>query len=457
MVISSKKLSNNLPPGRFGLPLLGESVAYLRNPENFILKRQQQYGNVFKTHLFGSPNVVLIGAKAVGFLFSNDGEKLEMTNTPNFEKLLGNRSIGVQVGSAHRLLRRQLAQAFQPRMLESYATTIESVTEQYLEAWARKGELTLYDELKRYTLDIACRLFIGISTQTDESLASTYETWSRGLLSIPIRFPGSALDKAILARESLLAQFDQLIDQRQQRLLKEQREQLEAQDILSILLTATDKSGQKLSREEIKDNVLAMLIAGHETLTSALTSLCQLLAQHPKVLNILRKEQEHLGSSTQTTLAHLSQMAYLDQVVKEVLRLLPPVVRSGARRVLEDCEFDNYLIPKGWNIHYQIPETHKDNEIYKNPHSFDPERFSIERTEDRQKRFGHIPFGGGIRECLGREFARLEMKIFAALLVRGYHWDLAPNQNLERAILPFSRPCDGLQVKFSAASAFSTA
>ncbi|MEM9153358.1 MAG: cytochrome P450, partial [Cyanobacteria bacterium P01_F01_bin.3] len=311
MATSLTRPTKPTPPGRLGLPILGESISYLRNPEEFILQRQQRYGNVFKTHLFGSPNVVLIGADAVQFLFSNDGKKLEMMNTPNFETLLGEKSIGVQIGSAHQVLRRQLFQAFQPRALARYTVTMEVVTQQYLKKWEKMGDLTWYEELKKYTLDIACRLFIGVSTAADESLEKVYETWSKGLLAPPVRFPGSPLDKAIRARESLLARFDQLIDQRQERSLEEQ-------DVLSILLAAKDESGNLLGREDIKDNVLAMLIAGHETLTSALTSLCLLLAQHPEVLMNVRAEQEQLGLPTQLTQDTLKRMTYLEQVIKEV-------------------------------------------------------------------------------------------------------------------------------------------
>lgn len=442
MATSSTELTKPTPPGRLGLPLLGESLSYLKDPEAFIFKRQQQHGNVFKTHLFGSPNVVLIGADAVQFLFANDGKTLEMTNTPNFETLLGEKSIGVQIGAAHQVLRRQLFQAFQPRALARYTVTMEAVTQQYLKKWERTENLTWYEELKKYTLDIACRLFIGVSTSADEAMEKVYERWSKGLLASPIRFPGSPLDKAIRARESLLTRFDQLIDQRQQ-------SPLEEQDVLSILLTAKDESGHLLSREDIKDNVLAMLIAGHETLTSALTSLCLLLAQHPNVLAAVQAEQEQLGFPTQLTPGILKRMTYLEQVIKEVLRFVPPVVRGGSRRVLENCELGEYLIPKGWDIYYQIPETHQDSQIYSYPEQFDPERFSPERAEDKQKVFSHIPFGGGIRECLGKEFARLEIKLFAALLVRNHTWELVPDQNLEYRVLPFSRPRDGLRVRFS--------
>ncbi len=449
-VMSTSPSTLPSPPGRSGWPVVGESIRYLRDPEGFIAQRQQQYGNVFKTHLFGRPAVVLIGAEAVQFLFANEGTKLEMTNTPNFEALLGNQSIGVQVGAAHQVLRRQLFQAFQPRALESYAVTMSDMTHRYLSEWAQLENLTWYDELKKYTLDIACQLFIGVSTTANVNLPALYETWSRGLLSPPIKFPGSPLAKALQAREQLLAEFDQLIDQHS---AADQVVNVSQPNVLSLLLAAKDEKGNALSRAAIKDNLLAMLIAGHETLTSALTSLCQLLAQHPTVLATLRAEQFQLGNPAQLTQETLKQMVYLDQVLREVLRLLPPVVRSGSRRVLAACEFGGYRVEPGWDLHYQIPETHQDASIYTHPEQFDPDRFSPQRAEDKQKTFSHIPFGGGIRECLGKEFARLEMKIFVTLLVRDYQWELLPNQNLTRTVIPFSRPKDGLKVKLSSLSA----
>ncbi len=430
-----------LPPGNFGLPVIGQSVSYLLSPASFMEKRQKRYGNIFKTHLFGFPTIVLIGADAARFLFANEGQKFEMTNTPSFERLLGINSIGVKTGAAHQTLRKYLYQAFAPRALADYAVTMENITHRYLERWEKMETLTWYPELKKYTLDIACQLFIGIETSSEEALERVYETWSDGLLSIPVRFPGSKLDKAIHAREQLLARFEKLIDQR----LKNPANN---QDVLSILLQAQDEEGKHLSRDEVKDNLLGMLVAGHETLTSALTSLCLLLAQHADVLQTARVEQEQFKLTEPITQEDLKQMTYLEQVMKEVLRMAPPVVRSGQRKVLESCEFSGYQILQNWAVFYQIQETHQDQNIYSHPEKFDPDRFSLERAEDKQTAFAHIPFGGGIRECLGKEFAKLEIKLFAALLIRGYEWELAPGQNLQRVVLPFSRPCDGLKVRF---------
>ncbi|MGD1714755.1 cytochrome P450 [Dapis sp. BLCC M172] len=103
--------------------------------------------------------------------------------------------------------------------------------------------------------------------------------------------------------------------------------------------------------------------------------------------------------------------------------------------------------PKGWLVQYQIGKTHQDETLYPDYKNFDPERFAPENSVDKQKVFGYIPFGGGMRECLGKEFARLEMKIFAVMLLRNYKWELLPKQDLSLVAVPTPHPRDGLKVK----------
>ena len=131
-----------------------------------------------------------------------------------------------------------------------------------------------------------------------------------------------------------------------------------------------------------------------------IASFCLLTAQHPDVMSKLRAEQDNLNITGTPTLENLKSMTYLDMVLKEVMRLVPPV-GGGFRKAIKTFEFNGYRIPKGWNIQYQIAQTHQDKELYPQSDRFDPERFNPENPVEKQASFGYIPFGGGLRECIG--------------------------------------------------------
>jgi cytochrome P450 len=438
MTTTQTKPSLPLPPGNLGLPLIGETISFLRDP-NFADKRHKQYGSIFKTHLFGRPTVMVIGADANRFLFSHENQYFSITWPYSTKVLLGPASLAVQTGGAHIKRRKLLAQAFQPRALVGYTTTMEDITRCYLEKWEQEGTLTWYPELRKYTFDVACKLLVGTDAASDSHLGELFEQWCKGLFTLPIRLPWTNFGRALRCREQLLAKIEEIIRQRQQ-------QPESSEDALGLMLQARDEDGNGLSLQELKDQVLLLLFAGHETLTSAIASLCLLLAQHPEVLAAVRAEQQQLATQEPLTFEQLKQMSYLEQVLKEVLRVIPPV-GGGFREVIQECEFNGYTIPQGWSALYQVSKTHQDSSIYTMPEQFDPERFGTERTEDK-KPFSYVPFGGGVRECLGKEFAKLEMKLFAALLVRDYQWELLPEQNLEMVSMPTPHPRDGLRVNF---------
>jgi cytochrome P450 len=335
-----------------------------------------------------------------------------------------------------------LAQAFQPRALASYIPTIERITTSYLDKWQRSGDLTWYPELRDYTFDIASSLLVGTDNGSATPLGKLFKDWCEGLFTIPLPLPWTKFGKALRCRQLLLKYIEQIVRQRQQT-------RHFGNDALGILLQAKDEEGNSLSLEELKDQILLLLFAGHETLTSAIASFCLLLAQHPEVMAQARAEQQELQKlqrSLSLTLDDLKQMTYLDRVLKEVLRLVPPV-GGGFREVIEPCQFNGYQIPKGWTILYQINQAHKLEELYPDREKFDPDRFEGDRAADKQKLFGYVPFGGGLRECLGKEFARLEMKIFAAILLRSYDWELLPEQDLSMVTVPTPHPRDLLRVR----------
>ncbi|NCJ07996.1 cytochrome P450 [Synechococcales cyanobacterium C] len=425
-----------LPPGGLGWPWLGETLGFFRD-RDFALKRHQRYGSVFKTRILGQPTIFVRGAEANQFVFSNENEYFQVSWPPSTQALLGPLSLALQRGEEHRNRRKLLAQAFMPRALAGYIEAMSAITLDYAQRWVTQSPLTWYPELRNYTLDVACKLLVGLDSGSQTRLGHFFETWCQGLFSVPVALPWTAFGRAKRCRSLLLDEIEALI-------LSRQAAPEPGQDALGLLLTAVDDQGDRLTVAELKDQILLLLFAGHETLTSAIASFCLQVAQHSEVRSRLQQEQQQWLDHP-LTLDTLKQMTYLDQVLKEVLRLVPPV-GGGFRTVLKSCQLDGYQIPQGWSLLYQIGATHADAQTYDTPAQFNPERFDPEAATAAHK-FAFVPFGGGIRECLGKEFARLEMKIFAALLLRTYTWELLPNQDLTLVTIPTPHPRDNLRVR----------
>ena len=429
-----------LPPGQFGLPWLGETLAFFRDPD-FAKKRHQQYGSIFKTRLFGKPTIFLYGAAANHFVFVHENQYFSVSGPRSTKLLLGSLSLSLQTGSTHQKRRKLLAQAFMPRALASYIKTMETITARYAQRWAQQQTLAWYPELRNYTFDVAGKLLVGLDDAATTPLGHLFETWGKGLFSIPLALPWTRFGKAMRCRDRILALLEKTVCDRQQ-------QDHPGKNTLGLLIQARDDDGNQLSRVELTNQILVLLFAGHETLTSAMTCFCLQIAQNPAVADRLRAEQQQFDPSQPPTLEQLQQMPYLEQVMKEVLRHTPPV-GGGFRDVIKTCEFQGYQIPQGWSILYGISRTHQNEQVYPDATRFNPDRFDRSQTPSQQK-YDYIPFGGGIRECLGKEFARLEMKLFAIHLLRRYQWSLVPGQDLSLAIMPTPKPRDNLQVHFQA-------
>jgi cytochrome P450 len=147
-----------------------------------------------------------------------------------------------------------------------------------------------------------------------------------------------------------------------------------------------------------------------------LVSLCRELEKHPEVIDSIELEKNKLNFSESLSLETLKKMNYLERVIKEILRLNPPV-SGGIRQVIKECSFNGYSLPVGWKIVYRINATLRDSNIYSQPDRFDPDRFNSDRAEDKKQPYSYIPFGGGMRECMGRELSFLVMKIFTTKFI----------------------------------------
>lgn len=428
-----------LPPGSFGLPIFGELLEFVSD-RDFIKKRHKKYGNVFKSKLLSKPVIYVTGGEAVKFVLSNENTYFEAFPVGNFKLLLGENSLSVQTGEVHQGRRRIISKAFASRKLSSYQDTIQDITENYLHRWNNLDEFSWYFELRNYTFDVACKYLLSISQGSKTELGECFRSWSMGLLSIIPPLPFTKSRRALNDRKKLLMLIENIINDRV-------TDKNLYDDVLSYLLKVELDNGERLTVEEIKDQIILLLFAGHETLTSALSTLCLNLSLNPKILDLCREEQRKCTQSNNSMRMDLSSMPYLDKVLLESLRLVPPVL-TGFRKIIRTCNFKNFIFKKDWLIFYNIDLTHYNAEVYSQPKIFDPNNFDLDSKKSLSKSSDYIPFGGGMRECIGKDFAMLELKIFASNLISKYKWELSPDQDLTYNVVPVAAPKDGLKVKF---------
>ncbi len=430
-----------------GWPIIGETLALIFDPK-FAEKRFKQHGPIFKSRFLGRPLVFLVGAEAAEFMLSSHFDTFSWKDgwPATFRILLGE-SLFLQEGEEHRRNRKLMMPAFHGPALARYVETMETITQRYLQRWTVQGEFAFYGELKELTFEIASQIFLGSSSGAETAqLSKLFTKLTNGLF-------GLGLPGAIAARNQLLDHLTRVIEERQQNPAPEPSSNVlpAPQDALNLLIQARDEDGNGLSVAEIRAQAMLLLFAGHETTTAMLTWAVLELARHPEVLARARAEQQALmlGSESPVplTLEQLNQMPYLEQIMSEIERFHPPIA-GGFRGVVKPFEFNGYTVPAGWMAQYSILLTHADPLMYKDPERFDPDRFSPERQEAKQRPYSLIGFGGGSRICIGLAFAKLEMKIVLAYLLRHYQWQLLPKQNLEPVLVPTRRPKDNCRVRF---------
>jgi cytochrome P450 len=213
-------------------------------------------------------------------------------------------------------------------------------------------------------------------------------------------------------------------------------------EVLSALLEARDEQGEMLPRDTIVDELQLLLFAGHDTTVTATANAMYHLAMHPAVAAKARAEQDAC-EDRRFTLDRIRAMTYLEAVINESMRLIPPI--GGSFRVMiEDAEFAGFRIPKGWRVAIGPRAVHFEDQYYPAPDRFDPQRWL--GSEERPP-FSYIPFGGGPRTCLGMHFALLQMHIVLASLLREFTWELSPDQDLRFTELPMPNLRSGLMLE----------
>jgi cytochrome P450 len=213
-------------------------------------------------------------------------------------------------------------------------------------------------------------------------------------------------------------------------------------DLLSMLLMAEDDDGNHMTDVQVRDEVLTLFLAGHETTANAMNWTFMLLAQHPEIEARLHEELDMVLQGRSPTLADLKQLPYTEMVIKESMRLYPPAW-SFSREATADLVIDGYQIPKKSGIIIHAYGTHHNPAYWDQPEVFNPERFSKENEVKIQK-YSYIPFGGGPRVCIGFSFAMMEAQLLLATIAQRYRLNLEPGQIIEKAAMITLFPKNGL-------------
>ena len=403
-----------LPPGDLGLPFIGQPRRVIGKP-GFTEENRQKYGDIFKTRFLGMNFINVYGKEANKFILSNENKYFVSSSFPNSKRIFGTNHLTWQRGEKHKESRKILSQAFNNRALKEYVNIAEEISKARLEKWSNWDSIELYPELKNYTFDLIGKILLGIESASQTELVSLLKNLSSGIVGIPLPLPQTKFGRALQSRRKLLNEIDKIIIRHQNQ---------PHNDALDILLKT-----QYFENLELKEQIINLILLGHKELASALTSFCVLTTKYPNIISRIRSEPKKLDDLEVLDLEKVKDMTYLESVIKEVLRFAPPVGGS-IRKVRQDCSFQGYKFPKNWYIIYSIRATHRDPEIYTKPELFNPERFNSENREDKKQPYSYLPFGGGLRECLGKELAFVLMKIFISILVRNYSWKLSSDLDL---------------------------
>ncbi len=435
------------PPGpRSRLP--GAAfLAYRRDPIALFSRLRAEYGDVAGFRI-GPERFVLLS-------HPDHIRDVLVTHHRNFEKGIGLQRAKVLLGEGlltsegeyHRRQRRLAQPAFHHRRVESYGAVMVEYTERTVSRWEDGATLDVWQEMMRLTLAIVGKTLFDADVEEDardvgESLTTVLDLFNLMLLPFApaiLRLPLPPTRRFRTARDRLDAVISRLIADRR-------AAGTDRGDLLSMLLLAQDAEDGSggMSDEQLRDEALTILLAGHETTANLLTWSFYLLAQHPDFEAALHAELEDALEGRLPTATDLQKLPYTRLVLTETMRLYPPAWVIG-RRALGPFEVGGYTLPAGAVLLMSQYLVHRDARYYPEPERFMPERWSVSADSSRP-RHAYFPFGGGPRQCIGEGFAWMEGMLLLATIAQSWRLRLAPGHRVGLRPQVTLRPAHGMRM-----------
>jgi len=413
-------------PGPEGDTIVGSLADLGRDPLGFLTQCARDYGDIVPMRL---------GLTSVCLITNPDYIEQVLKDRETFIKSRGLRVLKTLLGEGlltaegdSWLSHRRLAQPiFHQKKINGYATAMVDYAEQMLAIW-RDGETRdVHAEIMRLTLRIVMKTIFN--TEIDEGEARTVAN----ALDVAMHWFESKRRQGFLVWEwfprpeniqyrRTIAEMDEAI----YKLIQQRRDSdEETKDLLSMLMHARDEeTGQQMNDKQLRNEVVTLMLAGHETTANALSWTWVLLSKYPEVRNKLQDELNQVLAGRSPTVEDIPQLRYTDMVIKESMRLYPPVSIIG-REAVRDCTIGDYAVPEGCAIQISQWVMHRHPRYFENPEIFQPERWE-DNLEKRLPRGVYIPFGDGPRICIGRGFALMEAILLLATIAQKFQLDVLP-------------------------------
>ena len=448
-----------VPPGPHGQPVLGVLRELLRDNLGFMMRAARDYGDVARYRLANKTVYQVNHPEGIKRVLQDNAGNYGKGNfkVSSLDRLIGN-GLVMSEGDFWLRQRRLVQPVFHRQHIAAFGEQMTSLTLEMLEGWeaaaGSRKPLDMSTEMMRLTLNIASQTLF--STRLLEDIKVLDRAFKIAAEDISFRFqmpiypplgvPTPRNRRVVAAIETLDRVVYRIIGERR-RMLEQGRQA--PSDLLNLLLKARDEdTGEGMSDKQLRDEVMTLFLAGHETTAILLTWCLYLLSKHPESERRLHKEvSEVLGDRT-PTVADLPAMSYSRMVIEETLRLYPPAWITSRQAEAEDI-LCGYLVPTGtltWLSPYIM---HRHPNYWDNPEGFDPERFSPERSEGRPH-YAYFPFGGGGHQCVGKHFALMEAQLVLATIMQHYRLDLVPGHPVEPQALVALRPRHGLPMTLHA-------
>ena len=439
------------PPGetRFSLT---RTRRFALEPLPMLLDCYERFGPVFTLRLFHSNVVFMLGPEANHHILVSHASNF-LWREGHFRDLIGLMGDGLLTidGDFHRRSRRIMLPAFHHEHLAESVDTIVSETEAAIARLPHGATVDLYSWTRRLAMRVAMRALFGLDPDGEKARAIDAAALFEEALAF---YASEYLLRIFRGRGSPWARMQAAARKLDVLIYDEIRTRratgARGLDILSLLLDAEDEDGNTLNDTQVRDEVMTLLFAGHDTTTSTVSFMFYELARAPLLTARLQGELQELAGGDTPSHAQLlgAELPELEMAIDETLRLYPPAW-VGPRRALESFEFAGHTIPAKAFVNYCSWASHHLPDVFEDPEEFRPERFAPEARAAMAKG-AYVPFGGGSRTCIGMRFGQLEVRTIAAMLLEHCTLSLPADFSLSIRQMPTISPKDGLPVMVGA-------